>query len=98
MVRVYVAKDQYFNGPFQESEGWHCYGIASPDVPDLMFGYCKADSEQARAIELLLDRKKMSRATLGIERVEGAEKRQYRIKRVLAEDWLVGDEPADQLR
>lgn len=98
VVRVYLAKDQYFNGPFQESEGWRCFGIASPDVPELMFGYCKEDSDQARAIDTLLDRKKMARATIGIERVEGAGKRQYRIKRVLAEDWLVGDEPADQPR
>ena len=96
VVRVYVADDQYFNGPFTESDGWRCYGIASPDVPELMFGYCKTDSEQAKAINLLLDRRKMARATLGLERVEGAETRQFRIKRVLAQDWLVGDVAADQ--
>ena len=38
----------------------------------------------------------MARATLGLERVEGAETRQFRIKRVLAQDWLVGDVAADQ--
>jgi len=97
-VRVYLAADHYYNGPFKESEGWQCYGLASPDVPDLMFGYCKSDGAQGKAIrEILVNRKKMSRVTLKIERMEGAEKRQYVIKRVLAEDWATGKTPLDEM-
>lgn len=97
VVRVYLAADQYYNGAFKESEGWRCYGIASPDLPELLFGYCKADSDQGRAaFQLLMDGKKLSRATLEIERVEGAEKRQFLIKRVLAQDWAIGPKAFDE--
>lgn len=89
-VRVYVAADQYFNGPFSDEAQWKCFGIASPDVPNLLYGYCKVDSLQAQALGKVLSAdKKMSRVTLELHRVEGAASRQYLIKRVLAEDWAV---------
>lgn len=96
VVRVYVERDQYFNGPFSESDGWVCYGVASPDVDRLLFGYCKKDSPQDLAIRSLLDIRKMARVTVALEKAEGADSRQFVIKRVLAHDWLVGDEPADE--
>jgi hypothetical protein len=98
VVRVYVERDQYFNGPFRESDGWTCYGVASPDVDRLLFGYCKKDGEQDLAIRSLLDIRKMARVTVVLEKAEGADSRQFVIKRVLAQDWLVGDEPADAAR
>lgn len=96
VVRIYLAKDQYFNGPFQEKDGWQCYGVASPDVPELMFGYCQSGSDQDRAIKSFLGFRKMGRATVALEREEGADKRQFKIKRLLAEDWVVGEMAADQ--
>ncbi|WAC19202.1 hypothetical protein OVA24_18405 [Luteolibacter sp. SL250] len=95
VVRVYVERDQYFNGPFSEADGWTCYGVASPDVDRLLFGYCKKGGDQDRAILSLLDIRKMARVTVVLGRAEGADGRQFVIKRVLAHDWLVGDEPAD---
>lgn len=95
VVRVYVAEDQYYNGPFREQDGWRCYGIASPDVPDLLYGYCLVDGPQDKALNDLLVGRKAARATLGIERAKDADRRQFRIKRVLAQDWLVGDKAPD---
>jgi hypothetical protein len=94
-VRVYVARDQYFNGPYSEQEGWRCYGIGSPDVSEVMYGYCLAGSAQDLVLSRLLADKKGARATIGIERQEGASDRQFRIKRVLAEDWVIREEAAD---
>jgi len=95
VVRVYVERDQYFNGAFSEADGWICCGVASPDVEKLLFGYCKKDSPQAEALRTLLESRKMARATVVLERPEGSDGRQFVIKRVLAADWLVGDEAAD---
>lgn len=94
-VRVYAAADQYFNGPFSDESQWKCFGIASPDTPELLYGYCKVDSLQSAAIEKVLSGKKMARVTLVLHRVEGAVSRQYLIKRVLAEDWAVTDVAPD---
>jgi hypothetical protein len=91
VVRVYVAEDQYFNGPFKESDDWFCFGIASPDVQELLFGYCQGGTPQFNAIRRsLAGGTKLMRMTVEIEKVEGAEKRQFLIKRVLAQDWAVG--------
>lgn len=95
LVRVYVAKDQYYNGPFPEQEGWRCFGIASPDEPELMYGYCHVDSPQHRALEELLGGVSKARVVLGLEKVEGASNRQFRIKRVMAQDWAVREKAAD---
>ena len=92
VVRVYVAADQYYNGRFTESDGWRCYGVASPDMPELMFGYCRKDSPQQLAMEeILRGQQRMSRATIEIGKVEGSETRQYEIKRVIARDWAIGN-------
>ncbi len=96
VVRVYVERDQYFNGPFSEADGWVCYGVASPDVDRLLFGYCKKDGDQDRVMQSLLDVRRMARATAVLEKAGGTDGRQFLIKRVLAHDWLVGDEPADE--
>lgn len=91
IVRVYVAEDQYFNGPFKESDGWRCFGVASPDVPELLFGYCQEGTPQFNAIRrTLTGGTKLMRMTLEIERVQDADRRQFLIKRVLAQDWAVG--------
>ena len=48
LVRVIVAKDSYYNGPFQDETQWVCYGMASPDTEEIMLGYCRKDSRRPR--------------------------------------------------
>lgn len=97
LVRVFVGPDVYYNGPFGDDEQWVCYGIASPDTEILMRGYCRVNSDVATAMEkLFLDGRKLSRATLEIRRVKDGESLQFEIARVVAEDWVVADPPANK--
>lgn len=97
-VRVYIAKDTYFNGPFSDEPQWDCYCLASPDTEQILRGYCKKNSPQAAALKQIFTREQpMLRATLEIRRVAGADSRQFEISRVLAEDWAMGPAPFDEL-
>jgi hypothetical protein len=90
LVRVLIAKDYYFNGPFRDDAEWACYGIASPDIDELLRGYCRVGSPEQLALEKLLeDGERMRRATLELTRVENAEARQFEITRILAKDWVM---------
>ncbi|MBK1881497.1 hypothetical protein JIN85_03660 [Luteolibacter pohnpeiensis] len=92
VCRVYIALDTYYNGPFSDEAEWRCYGIASPDVERLMFGYCKRKSAQDIAMwKILQNQQKLARATLELGKVEGGGTRQFEIKHVLAEDWVKDD-------
>lgn len=103
-VRVLVAKDTYFNGPFQSEQDWVCYAMVSPDIKsplpedrDLLRGYCKKESPQAKAMESILSGEtQINRATLRIQRHEGADQRQFEITRVLAQDWVMPPKPLDE--
>lgn len=104
LIRVYAAKDSYFNGPFRDERSWAAYKLASPDTEQILVGYCKRDSVQYRAMELLWQRGEtaVARVTLQIHRApeaEGVERAgvgQYEITRVLAEDWVMGDKALDE--
>jgi hypothetical protein len=71
--------------------------MARIDSDVILFGYCHKGSPQADAIEKIAARMRMKgmtnatsfRAILEISRPEGAGKRQFEIRRVLAEDWLL---------
>lgn len=97
-VRVFVAKDSYFNGPFANESEWICYAMASPDTAgvlpedkDLLRGYCKVGSRQAKAMTRILNEEnRIGRATLMIRREKDADSRQFLITRVLANDWVIG--------
>lgn len=96
-VRVYIAKDSYYNGPFKDDKLWSCYGIVSPDTEEVLLGYCKTGTPQAASLERIFSKEvPVPRAILEIRRVEGAEPRQLEISRVLAEDWVMGDTPFDE--
>jgi hypothetical protein len=101
VARVIVAKDSYYNGPFIDESVWVSYGMASPDTGEILLGYCRKDSPQARAMERIVssagvgDNRRLNRATLELRRPQAAEKRQFEIIRVLAEDWALGKEPFD---
>lgn len=95
-VRVFVARDSYYNGPFKDDNEWVCYGIASPDREEIFYGYCRKDTAQHAALEALFVQKtKMIRATLEIQYHEAAGPRQFVISRVLAEDWAMGETDFD---
>ncbi|RPJ35645.1 MAG: hypothetical protein EHM17_01805 [Verrucomicrobiaceae bacterium] len=102
LLRVIVAKDSYYNGPFRDEAEWLSYGMASPDSELILLGYCRKGSSQARAMERIISEEKegaerrLNRVTLEVLRPEGAEARQFEITRVLAEDWVLGGKPFDE--
>ncbi len=94
LVRVFIAEDSYFNGPFQDDKQWCCYGMSSPDSEEILEGYCKVGSPQAAAMKWIFSKgMKASRATLEIHHMEGASPKQFVIGKVLAEDWVLGETP-----
>jgi len=96
-VRVIVARDKYYNGPFVDETQWTCYGMAAPKHDEILFGYCKVGSPQEAAMKWALSKdKKKIRMTLEIQKVPAAGKRQYQISKVIAEDWAVGDMAFDK--
>ncbi|MBN8456518.1 MAG: hypothetical protein J0M04_01540 [Verrucomicrobia bacterium] len=99
-VRVYFARDKYYNGPFMDESQWVAYGMVSADIKeDLLIGYCGKGSAQHRAMESMLAGApdgQILRATLLVRRAKGGERRQFEIQRVLAEDWVEGDQPFDE--
>jgi hypothetical protein len=97
MVRVFVSKDHYYNGPFTDDKIWLSCAINSLDSRENLNAYCKIGSPQAAAIRWMLSKEaKIVRAILEIRRVEGAESRQFEISKVLAEDWVMGPTPFDE--
>jgi hypothetical protein len=103
LVRVMFAKDNYYNGPFMDESKWVCYGMVSPDQDVNLLGYCLRDSPQAVAMARMENEgrpmsgtKALKRVTLEIRRAADAESRQFEIRRVLAEDWVLSAVAFDQ--
>lgn len=96
VVRVYTGQDRYYNGPFAEGE-WVAYGMGSEDIDVSLYGYCKRGSLQQRAMDLMISaaENSLARATLEVRKIAGADRRQFEITRVLAEDWVMGEEAFD---
>lgn len=107
MVRVVFSPDNYFNGRFQDETQWLCLAMASADQEVPVYGYVAVGSPQAVALErIMLQRimlrvsargmaRSLPRAVLRIRRPEEAELRQFEIVQVLAEDWILTDQPFD---
>lgn len=104
LVRVLVARDSYYNGPFLDESEWESFALASPDLqewtPDgqtALRGYCRKGSAQAKAVARILEADaRMRRVILEIRRTRGAGPRQFEITRVLAEEWVLPDRPFDE--
>ncbi len=103
LVRVFVARDRYYNSVFAKDSEWSCYRLSSPDWKEVLLGYCRQNTPELVAITRVIDNARVSgdnsgttRMTLEIERVEGAEPRQFRITRVWAEDWVMSATPFDE--
>lgn len=103
-VRVLVAPDSYYNGPFADESIWACYGMSSPEASKLlneeqrmMYGYCRKDSPQARALlRVVSSGQPIMRVTLEIRCKNREDKLQFEITRVFSEDWVVPDKPFDE--
>ena len=104
-VRVFVAADSYYNGPFEDDAVWSCFAMASPEIHtilpedhELLRGYCKIGTPQEKAmIRLFAAGERMRRATLEIRKMEGADRRQFEITRVLSEEWVKTPRAFDEL-
>jgi hypothetical protein len=80
--------------------------MASPDNEQILLGYCRKGTPQDEAMRRIFpeastdvetaETRKIIRATLRVERPPGAETRQFEIKRVLSEDWIVSEVPFDR--
>lgn len=97
-VRVIAASDYYYNGVYRDESEWSCFGVASPDVPEVLRAYCRRGSAQETAMQRIIAPKGIAesnpgprRVTLRLRREEGAEARQFTIDRVMAEDWVVAE-------
>jgi len=96
-VRVFVIKDNYYNGPFIDDRQWICYRLASPDTDQILLAYCRTGSPQAAAMDqIFLAENQVSPMTLVIRRVAGAEARQFEIAKVIAEGWVMSTVPFDE--
>lgn len=94
LVRVTLAPDFYYNGPFRDEAQWVSYGMSSPDLDFLMRAYCRKGSAEAEALKRMFsDGQKTTRALLEIRHVDGGEDKQFEVARVLAQDWVL---PAQQ--
>lgn len=104
LIRVIVAADSYFNGPFRDDSQWECYGMVSPDTEVVMLGYCRRGSAQAAAMaKIVADGDEASsggrsvrRATLKVRHHADGERRQFEISRVMAEDWVMAGKAFDE--
>lgn len=94
LIRIYVGKGGYFNGPFADDKAWESYTLLSEDLDCNLYGYCKHGSLQQRAMDYLMAAVEdgPARATLEVRKIEGASEHQLEITRVLAEDWVLSDE------
>jgi hypothetical protein len=104
MVRVFVAADSYFNGPFIDESEWSSFAMASPETKDLLpeekeilHGYCKVGSKQAKAMaQILSGDNRLRRVTLEIRRSAVEDARQFEIVRVISEDWVLPPKSYDE--
>lgn len=96
-VRIFLAADTYYNGPFSDDTKWKAYAMVSPDLPNILYGYAALGSRQDKALrQILSSDEKIHRATLGIRSHPAAGTRQFEITRVLAENWVVGEAAFDE--
>lgn len=90
LVRVMLAPDYYYNGPFQDETKWTSYGMSSPDLDFLIRGYCRKGSPVEQDVNrMFTDGQKAMRATLEIRHVDGGGEREFEVIRVVAQDWVL---------
>ncbi len=102
-VRVLIRADHYFNGKFNDETAWSCFRMDNLEMETPMYGYCAVNSPQAKALREILSKSvplagqvSSQRVTLKIVRPTGAERSQFEIQRVIAEDWIVTERAFDE--
>lgn len=103
-VRVIMGRDAYYNGRFADDDEWTCYAMVSletnkllPEGKEILYGYCRKDSAQAKALaRMFVEGVRTRRATIIIHRPSLDSPRQFEIRRVLSEDWVVGPQAYDE--
>ncbi|MBC7981065.1 MAG: hypothetical protein H7Y36_10930 [Armatimonadetes bacterium] len=96
-VRVFATPEAYFNGPFGDDSSWRCFGLASPDVEQILFGYCLIGSPQEEAmLRMLADAPGPVRSILKLQRKEGGDSRQFEILDVLSKEWVLKAMPPSE--
>jgi hypothetical protein len=104
----YVSADAYYNSRFKDDRQWACYGIASPDSTQLMFGYVPRGSAQHAALDSMIatraelragdaTRSALQRMILEIRHHPDSESRQFEILRVLSDEWAMGPLALDEI-
>lgn len=102
-VRVSIRADHYFNGKFNDESAWTCFRMDNLEMETPLYGYCGVNSPQAKALREILSKTvplagqvSSQRVTLKIARPAGAERSQFEIQRVIAEDWIVTERAFDE--
>jgi hypothetical protein len=96
-VRVFLTEDSYYNGMFADDRIWQAYALVSPDAPQILYGYSKKGSPQHSALSRILSAEsKLHRATLQVSKLSESGTRQFEISKVLAENWVGGEQPFDE--
>ena len=107
-VCFYVSADVYYNSRFKDDRQWACYGLASPDSEQLMFGYVPRGSAGHVALDAVIAtraevragdtiRSSLQRMILEIRHHPDSENRQFEILRVLSDEWAMGPVPLDEI-
>jgi hypothetical protein len=97
IVRVFIADDTYYNGIYSDDSKWKAYALASPDAPDVLYGYAERGSRQDRALaQILASEEKLHRTTLEIKTHSENGSRQFAISRVIADNWVIGTKDYDE--
>lgn len=92
-VRVFVDQDHYYYGIYSDETKWKVYALTSPDITEILYAYAKRGSRQDYALRRIIDTdEKLHRATLGIVKQPVSGLRQFEILRVIAKNWIIGEE------
>jgi hypothetical protein len=96
--RVYAEKDSFFSHEFSDAGGWLCFRLTALGAEESMFGYVRADSEEARKLLDVIQNNGSGQASL-ILRLSIPERLQSRqgvvIEKVLSTRWIYLDLPED---
>ncbi len=108
LVRVSLMRDYYFNHLYADDSKWACYSMSPVDRDIRQYGYARRGSRQHRALEVVMQARETAdtppasralphRFVLRVRRGDGAQRRQWEIVRVLADDWSIAPVPLDEM-
>ncbi len=97
IVRMFIAEESSYRGIYSDRSQWRAYSLASPDINDALYAYAKRGSSQDKALRsILLTHENFHHSTLSIVKQANSEPRQFEISRVIAANWIIGEEDFDK--